>query len=86
MKAITLRNLPPEVARRVQERARTRGESLNRAVIGLLQEGLGLAPGGKKPRIHHDLDFMIGTWTKEEAAEFNRRLAEQRQIDPEMWR
>jgi hypothetical protein len=87
MKVITLRNLPPEVARKIRQRADKEGISLNRAVIETLEEGLGV-PGKKKkgPRIHRDLDFLIGTWSKEEAAEFNRALADQRRIDPEIWK
>ena len=41
MKAITLRNLPPEVARTVQLRAKQKKTSLNKAVIGLLEESAG---------------------------------------------
>lgn len=85
MKPITLRNLPPEVARRIRRKAEEEGISLNRAVIELLKEAAGLG-GKKKPRVHHDLDFLIGTWSKEEADAFDKALAEQRRIDPELWK
>lgn len=38
MKAITLRNLPDEVARMVQRRAKQKNTSVNKAVIDLLEE------------------------------------------------
>lgn len=41
MKAITLRNLPPEVARTVQLRAKQKKTSVNKAVIELLEESAG---------------------------------------------
>ena len=41
MKAITLRNLPPEVARTVQWRAKQKKTSVNKAVIELLEESAG---------------------------------------------
>lgn len=41
MKAITLRNLPPEVARTVQQRAKQKKNSVNKAVIELLEESTG---------------------------------------------
>ena len=41
MKAVTLRNLPPELARTILERARQKQTSANKAVIGLLEETLG---------------------------------------------
>jgi len=34
---------------------------------------------------HDDLDHLAGTWSDEEAAEFDAALAEQRKIDPELW-
>ena len=41
MKAITLRNLPPDVARTVQQRAKQKKTSVNKAVIELLEESVG---------------------------------------------
>jgi hypothetical protein len=36
--------------------------------------------------LYHDLDFLCGTWTKNEADEFDASLAHQRMIDPELGR
>ena len=86
MKAITLRNLPPEVSKAIQQRAKRNKTSVNRAVIGLLEESLGKKQQKKdKPR-YHDLDHLAGSWTKEEAAEFDKFIAEQRTIDPDLWK
>ena len=85
MNAITVRNLPPAVAKAVKERARRENLSLNKAIVSLLEEATG-AGKGKKRVVHHDLDKFFGTWTKEEADAFDEALREQRQIDPEMWR
>ena len=81
MKAITLRNLPDSVTRIIRKKAATEGISLNRAVIKVLEERLG---GGAEP-VHHDLDDLAGSWSKEEAQAFDRALAAQRTIDPEIW-
>jgi hypothetical protein len=85
MKAITLRGVPPEVARVVRERSRERGESLNKAVLGLLEEATGIKRTRRKA-LHHDLDSLAGAWSRDEAADFDRALQEQRRIDPELWR
>ncbi len=82
---ITLRKLPPAVARAVRERAEADGVSLNKAVIRLLEEALGLARR-KRPRINHDFDEFIGVWSEEEAQEMLRLLREQRQVEPDMWK
>jgi hypothetical protein len=84
MNAITVRNLPPAVAKAVKEKARKDKLSLNRAIVLLLEEATG-ERGGKKV-IHHELDHLAGTWSEEEYQQFMAALREQRQIDPEMWR
>ena len=81
---ITLRNLPPALEQKLRKRAKQRGVSMNKAVIGVLEEAFGLA---KKPRtVYHDLDHLAGTWTKEEADEFDAALRKIRVIDPELWK
>jgi plasmid stability protein len=86
MKAITLRNLPTEVARTVQRRAKQKKTSVNKAVIELLEESAGGAAKKTAPVRYHDLDHLAGTWTTEEAAAFEQLIAEQRTIDPELWK
>jgi len=82
MKAVTIRNVPPEVERAIMARAREKGVSINKAVVGMLQEKVG-APGKKR---YDDLDDLAGTWTKREAEVFERGLREQRRPDPEIWK
>ncbi len=84
MKTITLRDCPPKVAREIEMRAKQRHTSLNRAVVGLLEEALGHTGGSQKTR-HHDMDRFIGKWSKTEADEFDKNLKSQRRIDPKMW-
>lgn len=84
MKPITVRNLPPKIARAIRERAKTDQTSLNGAVIRLLEERLG-APPRRSTKRHHDLDFLYGTWTAEEADQFDDFLSGQRRIDPDLW-
>lgn len=83
MKPITLRNLPEQLWRIIRQRAATEGISLNRAVIQVLEERLG--PGTGPAQLHHDLDDLAGSWSEEEARAFDRALAAQRTIDPELW-
>jgi hypothetical protein len=85
MGAITLRNLPPAVAKAVRDKARREKLSLNKAVARLLEEATGGSTGQKKV-VHHDLDKFFGTWTKREADAFDASLHDQRQIEPEMWK
>jgi hypothetical protein len=87
MKAITLRNLPPELAEAVRKEAERKRTSVNKAVISLLERK---AEGHKKKtsqkRQYDDLDALAGTWTRKEAVEFDKALAAQRTVDPELWK
>jgi hypothetical protein len=87
MKAITLRNLPPDIEKVVRKEADRKRTSINKAVISLLE---GKAEGRKKKQTRamefDDLDALAGSWTKKEAADFDKALIAQRSIDPELWK
>lgn len=76
----TLRNVPTRLDRALREAAAKEKKSLNRVVIEALERGAGLSPETVKYR---DLSDLAGTWVEDE--ETNKVLAEQRQIDPDLW-
>lgn len=75
----TVRDIPVEVDRRLRAAARREGKSLNRTVLALLCKEAGVAEAS-----HADLDAFFGSWVAD--AEVDRALAEQRTIDPELWK
>lgn len=79
LKAITLRNIPEPLARRIEERASRSGASLNRTLLDMLDEK---APESDRTP-HHDFDHLKGTWSAEEAEAFDAELAALRTIDSE---
>jgi hypothetical protein len=83
-KAITLRNLPESVARAVRERAARYHISLNKAVLGLLEDATGVAATG--PRRFHDMDHLFGSISPETADVLEREMLDGRRIDPEDWK
>ena len=52
-------------------------------MIHLLRERVALERDSQQE--HHDLDHLAGQWTEREALEFERGLAEDRTIDPDIW-
>jgi plasmid stability protein len=86
MKAVSVRNLPPAVSRAIRERASRDRMSASRAVIALLEEATGRKRPHSAARVHTDLDHLAGVWSREEAARFERCLAAQRTIDPDIWK
>lgn len=86
MKQITVRGVGNDLHQAIRNEAGKRGVSMNQAVLALLSEGLGLANGSRpQPIEYHDLDHMMGTWSQEEADEFEEHLKHQRTIDEALW-
>ena len=85
MKVITLRNLSPELAARLRQKSQQAGTSMARTVVSLLEERLGIAGKRKRLAIDDDLDALAGSWSGDQADEFDRTLAQQRTVDPDLW-
>jgi hypothetical protein len=87
MKAITVRNLPSEVAKAIERKARAERASLNRVVTTLLIEATGLQKEvrGKK-KLKHDLDRFAGKWSRQDAEAFDAALKGQRSVDARDWK
>jgi plasmid stability protein len=81
VKALTVRNLPSEVAEALDRERRARGTSLNRTVIELLRQALGV--GGARS---NGLSLLAGGWTREDFDAFEEAVAVFDEVDPEMWR
>jgi hypothetical protein len=76
----TIRGVPREVDQALRKKARERRVSLNR----LLVEELAGASGASGVRQFRSLKGLAGRW--QEDSEFDRVLAEQRQIDWKLWK
>jgi len=83
MKHLTIRDVPPELARALEEEKKKRKQSLNRTVLDLLKQALGLVPWGA---YDNGLGRLAGTWSKEELEEFERNTSVFEQVDEELWR
>ena len=81
MPQYTIRNIPDALDQELRERARRRGTSLNEAAIYALKRGLGITEDAVE---YNDLDDLVGTWKTDEA--FDRALADQDTIEPDLWR
>lgn len=76
----TIRKLPREIDKMLRRKAREEHLSLNETVLNMIKRGIGL----DEPEVkHHDLDFLIGSWQDDKAAE--QAILDQRRIEPEKW-
>jgi plasmid stability protein len=82
MSQITLRNLPVPLEREIRQEARRRGSSLNKAIIGILEKGLGM---DSRPDKKRDLASLAGTWDEAALREFQDATSVFETIDAENW-
>lgn len=76
---ITLRNVDPELLRRLRAISTKRGESLNNTVLCLLKDAVGLdARRDRLPR--------YVTWTTDDLSEFTDAIRAQRSVNERYWR
>jgi len=82
---LTIRSIDATLRNALDREAARRGQSLNKTVLALLAERLGLAYASER-EVHDDLDELAGSWSKSEAASFDEALRTQRQVDAKLWR
>ena len=87
MKQLTVRGFDDELSECIRREAAEEGISLSKAALRLLRRGAGLSEVAvMREKIGHSLDRFAGTWTKEEAEEFNKIIEESFEvIDEEDW-
>ena len=87
MKQITLRGIPVEIERMIKREAESKGLSLNKAFISLLEEATGTKKKvHERKSLHHDLDHLWGIWAKREVEELIKSAEFQRKIDEDLWK
>jgi|JRYH01.1.fsa_nt_gb plasmid stability protein len=86
MSNISVRGLGSNTIARLKLRAVREGVSVNALVLRLIDEGLGGRPARYAKRRHDDLDELAGSWTDEDAAEFEDASAAFREVDPALWK
>ena len=81
MKAITVRNVPEDLARALKTETRQRGTSLNQTVLELLTQAVGL---GDQPRSNGLYD-LAGAWSQQDLEAFESATAVFKQVNEELW-
>lgn len=83
MKHLTIRNLPDDLGRALEEEKQRRGISLNQTVIELLSQRLGLAKPGRRD---NGLGKFAGGWSEEDLRELEEATAMFETLDDSLWR
>lgn len=85
MTTMTLRGIDDSLSQALKELARSQGVSLNTLALRLIREATGVDKR-KRTVIHHDLDTLAGTWSKEDELSFRNATRSFEAIDEDMWK
>ena len=85
MKPLKLEDMEPDLEEKLEQLARQQGVPIERAALTLLRQATGLEADKPRGIVGNSMDHLIGTWTAEEAEEFNRSVEVFEQIDESLW-
>ena len=85
MKAITIRGIDEELDMLIKQNARREGRSVNQWILDRLMRNAGVV---KEPpfKTYHDIDHLVGGWSKRQYEEFERNTKMFESIDHEVWK
>ena len=86
MKAITIRGVEPDVAKKLKLTASEQNKSINQLVIELIKKSLGIEKEKIYTREYNDLDNLFGSWDDNEYSAIQNKINQERQIDQEIWK
>jgi ferritin-like protein len=83
MKSISVHGIDEEIEKKIGERAKSEGKSVNKIVKELIAKALGL--GDKPPDNRAMFEDLSGIWTEEEEQEFLASIADLEKTDEKDW-
>lgn len=85
MKSFTIHKLDDETYTRIEQLAKREGTSINKTAKKLLRKALGIESESIAER-RKRFEKFLGTWTEEQAAEFDEAVRVFDEIDEESWK
>jgi len=82
MAQLTVRGVPEDAKRELERRAKAAGLSVSRLLLNMIGDGT-RPTAEEKARRRAALQRFVGMWTKEEADEFRKRIADMERVDKE---
>ncbi len=86
MKAITIRDIDPEVATKLKHKAMEQNKSMNQLVLELIKKNLGLEKDKVYTREYDDLDSLFGSWSDQEFHSIQNKIDQEWQLDQDIWK
>ena len=86
MTVISIRGIDEKAVLRLKKQAQQEGSSLNSLLVRLLETVAGVRASGKGPQRFDDLDALQGTWSIQDARDFESVASEFSQVDAALWK
>ncbi len=83
MKQITIRGVPPEIAKALAKEKNRRGTSLNQTILDLLGQYFGVNIDSS---YDNGLSKLAGTWSQADLKAFEKNTSIFNTIDKEVWK
>jgi hypothetical protein len=84
MTTMSIRGLDPKELARLKRQAKREGSSLNSLVLRLVQGNA--AARDKARQTYDDLDALAGTWSAQQARQFDQATAPFSEFGPAVWK
>ena len=85
MTTMTLRGIDETISGALKARAQQEASSVNTVMLKILKEALGLEKK-KRTAEYHDLDYLAGTWSQQDAKAFEQATAVFESVDESLWK
>lgn len=86
MANLSIRGLNDKALVELKRRASKESASVNTLVVRLIEQGLGQRKAKAALQRHDDLDALAGSWSKAEAAAFDKAIAPFGEVDAKLWK
>jgi hypothetical protein len=86
MGSLSIRGVDEELAFLLKEAASLEQKSVNQFVLETIKKQVGIKKEKRFTQDWHDLDSLFGKWSKEEFADIQGKIDNERQIDEELWK
>jgi hypothetical protein len=86
MAVISIRGIDETAILRLKKQAQQEGSSLNSLVVRLIETVAGVRSAGKGPQHFDDLDALQGTWSEQDAHDFESVTGDFAQVDAALWK
>ncbi|MEJ2328177.1 MAG: hypothetical protein P8Y25_15835 [Chromatiaceae bacterium] len=86
MTKLSISGVDETVVSRLRAQAKSQGISLNAFLVELIQTSAGVRSKPGRHSEYRDLDHLAGTWTAEDAYDFEESQLSFEGVDKELWR